>query len=131
MWLMNKMTVPGLMLILGVGAATASANEGAVRQASQNTQIQYRVGSELNWSVTGFPNDTIVMVRGNGTVIAAGTVNDVSGSWPCNFNWIQNSDGRITLRCTIPNPSADLNGGYVRVVGRNGATIDQDPFVRF
>lgn len=119
----------GMGLVLLVGGTAAQADEGAVRQASQNTQVRFRVGNQVNWSMTGHWRDSALMVRGDGTVIAAGTFDQLFFHPRC-VNIVYNSDGRITLRFQIDNARPELNGGYVRVVSRNGQLIDQDPFVR-
>lgn len=122
-----KYTV-GCFSLLVAGAAAAHADETRIRQADQNTQIRFSVNNEIRWTTTGLPSDFVQVVRGNGQVIASGTIQALKNH-PLVLNWEQHSGGQISLRWYDFFPPPQLNGGYV-AIWRGGSQVDVDPFVK-
>lgn len=113
----------------GVVAPAALADENAIRQSGQNTEIRGRVNSPVEFTVTGFLSDTCVFrVAGRRTSftfdqLRRGAVGGITVS-----SAQRHSTGRWSFRLRVDGRRINLVGGLVEVVSRN-RIVDRDYFV--
>lgn len=119
---MFKTLVAGLIVCALTGVA--NAQEGKIRQASQNRLVEGFVYDELRFTVVGQPNDIVFVTTGHGQIFAALTIRDLKNSFLSGGSY-RGSGGDTAVRVRIGSAMPEFSGGRV-LIYRGNQLIDAD-----